>query len=247
MLSETWTRALSAYFPRSAASGLLRRRDPGVGFRGAGVHRGKGLRCVLFEFPQRIEVCLLLLQGRQGRFRTADDFTEPAPLLLFRVRDVVVKLLLQFEGFGHVALGFLQRLGEVPDGGIAVLCLGEAEFLLAGVDGVIGLNEQRTALPAEFLDAQRSKRVQFGALGAVAGAGGHGGLLAAVTEVEVRPDTARCNHTGTDQDGSTRAVAGGHVAATTAGRVTDGRSSVDGRLGVVLLARRPGSPRWHSG
>ena len=79
---------------------------------------------------------------------------EPGALLFLGVGDVVVELLLQFEGFGHVALGILQRLGEVADGGVAVLRLREAEFLLAGLDGVVRFNQQRSALAAQVLDTQ---------------------------------------------------------------------------------------------
>ena len=113
-----------------------------LGLRGAGADGGEGLRGVLLQLPERIEVGLLLLQRCQGGFGTADDFAEPAPLLLLGVGDVVVKLLLQLERLRHVALGLLQRLGEIADRGVAVLGLGEAEFLLAGLDGVIGLDQQ---------------------------------------------------------------------------------------------------------
>ena len=152
----------------------------------AGVHCRQGLGCVLFELAERIEVGLLLLERRQGCLGTADDLAQPAALLFFGVRDVVVQLLLQLERLGHVGLGFLQRLGEVADGGLAVLRLGEAEFLLARLDGVVGFDEQRAALLAQVLDAQRSQRIELGALRAVAGAGG-----------DWRPSSAGCGGRGT--------------------------------------------------
>ena len=70
------------------------------------------------------------------------------------------------------ALASCERLGEVADGGIAVLRLGEAQFLLAGLDRVVRFDQQRAALAAQLLDAQPGQRVQFGALRPVAGAGG---------------------------------------------------------------------------
>ena len=102
---------------------LFRAGNLGVGLRGPGADGGQGLRGVLLQLPQRIEVGLLLLERGQGGLGTADDLAQPAALLLLGVRNVVVELLLQLEGLRHVALGLLQRLGEVADGGIAVLGL----------------------------------------------------------------------------------------------------------------------------
>ena len=67
---------------------------------------------------------------------------------------MVVELLLELEGLGHVGLGFGQRFGEVAYRGVAVLGLGEPELLLAGLDGVVGFNDEGAALAAEFLDAE---------------------------------------------------------------------------------------------
>ena len=151
--------------------GLLRAGDLGLGLGCSRADCGEGLRGVLLQFAERVEISLLFLEGGQCGLRTADDFAEPAALLLLGVRDVVVELLLQLEGLRHVGLGLVQRLGEVADGGVPVLGLGEAEFLLAGLDGVVRLDEQRTALAAQLRDAESGQRIQFRALGSVAGAG----------------------------------------------------------------------------
>ena len=168
MLSPTCTRALSAYLARSSASDCSALAILASASLRAGADRGKGLRGVLLELAERIEVRLLLLKGGERGLGTADDLAEPGPLLLLGIGDVVIELLLQFEGLGHVALGVLQRLREVPDGGVAVLRLREAKLLLAGLDGVVGLDQQRTALAAQLLDGEPGKRIQLGALRPVA-------------------------------------------------------------------------------
>ena len=109
---------------------------------GAGADGGEGLRGVLLQLAEGVEVRFLFLQRREGGLGAADDFAEPAPLLLLGVGDVVVELLLQLERLRHVALGLLQRLGEIADGGVTVLGLGESQFLLAGLDGVVSLDQQ---------------------------------------------------------------------------------------------------------
>ncbi len=131
----------------------------------------------------------LLLEGRQRSLGPADDLAEPGPLLLLGVRDVVIELLLQFERFGHVGLGVLQCLGKVPDGGIAVLRLGEAKLLLAGLDGVV-----------RSISSEPLLRRSSSTLSRPAGPGRHpagrrrcrhhGCLLAPVAEVKVGSHTA---------------------------------------------------------
>ena len=224
MLSATWTRALSAYLARSSVEGLLGAGDLGFGLRGAGADGGEGLRGVLFQLAERIEVGLLLLQRGQGGLGAADDLAEPGPLLLLGVGDVVIELLLQLERLGHVALGLLQRLREVPDGGVAVLRLREAELLLAGLDGVVGLDQQRTALAAQLLDAEPGQRIQLGALRPVAcaahpqrpssgGCGGTGRRPLRRRPRRRRPRARRCRRRRLGRDGALPPPAASPIAA----------------------------------
>ncbi|CAH0145668.1 hypothetical protein SRABI83_00588 [Arthrobacter sp. Bi83] len=199
---------------------LFRLGDFRVGLDRPGIHGGQRLGRVLFEFAERVEVRFLFLQGSEGGFGAADDLAQPAALLLFCVRDMVVQLLLQLERLGHVGLRFLKRLGEIPDGGVAVLGLRKPKFLLAGLDGVVGLNEQRAALAAQLLDTQRSERIKLGALRSIAGAG-RLGLLPPVPEVEIGSCTAGGHNTGANENRSTGA-AGGNSAAPAASRIANG-------------------------
>jgi hypothetical protein len=150
---------------------------------------------------------------------------------------MVVQLLLELEGLAHVALGFIQRLGEVPDGGVPVLRLGEHELLLAGLDGVVGLDQQRTALSTQLLNAQRSQRVHVLALGPIAGTGRlTRGLLALVAEVQVGACTA-CGHNACTYENSRTGAVTRDVAASAACCVTDCGCSIDCRLGVIVIGK----------
>ena len=70
------------------------------------------------------------LQGIVYRFAAADDVLQPGALLLLGIRNVVIQLLLQLEGFTHVVPGGRQVLGEGGDGILAVRGHGKGQFLL---------------------------------------------------------------------------------------------------------------------
>ncbi|MCB5275373.1 hypothetical protein BJG92_02921 [Arthrobacter sp. SO5] len=135
-----------------------------------------------------------------------------------------------------MGLGFLEGLREVTDRGIAVLRLGEPEFLLAGLDGVIGFNEERPGLAAKLFHGQPGERVGLNVLPARARTGPLGGLLPAVAEVEVGARAASGEDTRTDKHGAAGAGSRGDRTASAPGGVADGSGSVNGSLGKVAIA-----------
>ncbi|MDI2023380.1 hypothetical protein PJL18_03928 [Paenarthrobacter nicotinovorans] len=218
-----------------AVERLLGVGDLGVGFLRPGRHCCQGLRRVFFQFAQGVEISLLVTQGRQGCFGTTDDLAEPAALLFFSVRDVVVQLLLKLEGLRHVALGLFQGLGEVANRGVTVLRLRKAQLLFAGADGVVCFDQQRAALLTQFRDTEARERVKLFALRSVAGADGFGAaLLTPVSEIQVGSRAAGSYNTDSDK-GADASVSARNSPAASACGITNGGCSIDRGLGKVFL------------
>ena len=108
------------------------------------------LRGVLLQVPQPVEGRRLGVEPPVGLGAAGDDLVQhPAPgRVVLRVR--VVELLAQPEGGGQLALGVLHGRDEGPGRLLAELGRGEAEFLLAGADRVVGLHQQGPGLGVQL-------------------------------------------------------------------------------------------------
>ena len=175
----------------------------------------------------------MLFKGFVHGLAAADDLAKPRTLFGFGVRDLVVELLLQLEGRGHVFLGGFDVRGERLDGLVAELRLGEADLLLAGADGIVGGNEQAAGLGAEFRDAQGRQRVDRLAVGPNGYLWHSTGQLLAAGQGP-RGGTAGNGNAAHDPPTCTR-TAGGHGLAV--GDVLDALDGAEGSARPVVLVR----------
>src|SRR5699024_11532527 len=78
------------------------------------------------------------------RVRLSFPTRRSSDLVLFRIRNVVIELILQLKGLPHMLFSLSKVLLEHLNGFIAIGCLSETDFLFGSRDGVIGLDEGRT-------------------------------------------------------------------------------------------------------
>jgi len=164
-----------------------------------------------------------------GLGEPVDDVGEHPAALVLGLGLVVVEELADAERLGQLFLGALEGLGEAAGGLVAELGDGEAELLLAGADGVVGLDQEPVGLAVEVLG---------GALvdGCAALARGGGGGLAAAAH----PDDGADDERGDDEeaqddadDVGARGRGPGDAVAVGGGLVPGG--GVDGGLRPVLV------------
>jgi hypothetical protein len=144
------------------AEPLVRGVDGCRGLRALLLHACEGFGRILLEPAQLVEIGRLVVQARVGLFAEPDDLGVPRAGLRFGVGRGVVELLLEGEGPVEVLARDLQRLLELDGGGIPELRTGESQLLIAGLHGVVGLNERRRGaalelLQIDLLDGRRAR------------------------------------------------------------------------------------------
>ena len=110
------------------------------------------LRSVAVEPAQLLERIRLRVERRVGALGELDELQRHRAVLLGGLGEGVVELVLDLEGLLRRRLGVGERGAEVPDLVVAELRLGEAELLLAGLQGVVQSDQELARPQLEGLD-----------------------------------------------------------------------------------------------
>ena len=113
------------------------------------------LRGVAVEPAQLLERIGLRVERRVGALGELDELQRHRAILLGRLGEGVVELVLDLEGLLRGRLRVGERGAEVPDLVVAELRLGEAQLLLAGLQGVVQPDQELARPQLEGLDVGR--------------------------------------------------------------------------------------------
>ena len=210
---------------------------------------GEGLGCVLFQGAQPVEVLRLGVEAPVGLRAPGDDLVEHPPTGGVVLGMGVVELLAEPERGRQLAPCVLDRVPERLRRLVAELGGGEAEFLLAGAQCVVGVHERLLGPGVQLGQRHRGLRPVTPACPAALRRGAGGRAPAASDEGE-RPDRGRAADQDDRQDQVARARRTGSSGVGIARRegrrghrppVQDGAVSVrraDRRARPVVLPQR---------